>query len=49
MTDGPFADHRNLLFTVAYEMLGSAVDAEDIVQDTWLRWTDVDHSKVRDP
>jgi RNA polymerase sigma-70 factor (TIGR02957 family) len=38
MTDGPFVAHRSLLFTVAYEMLGSAADAEDVVQETWLRW-----------
>jgi RNA polymerase sigma-70 factor (TIGR02957 family) len=37
-----FLDHRNLLFTVAYEMLGSAADAEDVLQETWLRWTGVD-------
>src|SRR5579864_8749842 len=49
MTDDPFVSHRGLLFTVAYEMLGSAVDAEDVVQETWLRWADVDHSEVRDP
>lgn len=40
--------HRNLLFTVAYEMLGSAADAEDVLQETWLRWVDVDRSQVRD-
>jgi len=34
----PFVVHRGLLFTVAYEMLGSAADAEDVVQETWLRW-----------
>lgn len=33
-----FAEHRALLFTVAYEMLGSAADAEDVVQEVWLRW-----------
>ena len=44
-----FARHRRLLFTVAYEMLGSAADAEDVVQDTWLRWTAVDHAEVREP
>ena len=38
MTDDPFVAHRSLLFTVAYEMLGSAADAEDVVQETWLRW-----------
>jgi RNA polymerase sigma-70 factor (ECF subfamily) len=49
MTDDPFVTHRGLLFTVAYEMLGSAVDAEDVLQETWLRWTDVDQAEVRDP
>jgi RNA polymerase sigma-70 factor (TIGR02957 family) len=43
-----FARHRNLLFTVAYEMLGAAADAEDVVQETWLRWAGVDHAPVRD-
>jgi RNA polymerase sigma-70 factor (TIGR02957 family) len=43
-----FVAHRNLLFTVAYEMLGSAVDAEDVLQETWLRWSDVDLDTVRD-
>ncbi|MBV8305494.1 MAG: RNA polymerase sigma-70 factor [Acidimicrobiia bacterium] len=49
MTDDAFARHRSLLFTVAYEMLGSAADAEDVVQETWLRWADVDHAAVQDP
>jgi RNA polymerase sigma-70 factor (ECF subfamily) len=49
MTDDPFVTHRGLLFTVAYEMLGSAADAEDVVQETWLRWADVDQSQVREP
>ncbi|MFI6124110.1 RNA polymerase sigma-70 factor [Streptomyces sp. NPDC051064] len=44
-----FVAHRNLLFTVAYEMLGSAADAEDVLQETWLRWADVDLGTVRDP
>src|SRR5690242_8009436 len=43
-----FLAHRNLLFTVAYEMLGSAADAEDILQETWLRWAGVDLGIVRD-
>jgi RNA polymerase sigma-70 factor (ECF subfamily) len=43
-----FVAHRNLLFTVAYEMLGSAADAEDVLQETWLRWTGVDLDMVRD-
>ncbi|WP_405379074.1 MULTISPECIES: RNA polymerase sigma-70 factor [Streptomyces] len=42
-----FLAHRNLLFTVAYEMLGSAADAEDVLQETWLRWVGVDHASVR--
>ncbi|MFG3529589.1 RNA polymerase sigma-70 factor [Streptomyces sp. NPDC047917] len=43
-----FVAHRNLLFTVAYEMLGSAADAEDVLQETWLRWVEVDPEKVQD-
>ncbi|TCM40360.1 RNA polymerase sigma-70 factor [Kribbella sp. VKM Ac-2568] len=42
-----FLAHRNLLFTVAYEMLGSAVDAEDVLQETWLRWAGVDLGTVQ--
>jgi RNA polymerase sigma-70 factor (TIGR02957 family) len=49
MTDDPFVTHRSLLFTVAYEMLGSAADAEDVVQETWLRWAEADQSAVREP
>jgi len=41
--------HRDLLFTVAYEMLGSAADAEDVLQDVWLRWAADDRGDVRDP
>jgi RNA polymerase sigma-70 factor (TIGR02957 family) len=44
-----FVTHRNLLFTVAYEMLGSAADAEDVLQETWLQWAGVDLDQVRDP
>ncbi|MEU7574669.1 RNA polymerase sigma-70 factor [Micromonospora sp. NPDC049240] len=43
-----FLAHRNLLFTVAYEMLGSAADAEDVIQETWLRWAGVDLDEIRD-
>jgi RNA polymerase sigma-70 factor (ECF subfamily) len=43
-----FLTHRNLLFTAAYELLGSAADAEDVLQETWLRWVDVDLDTVRD-
>jgi RNA polymerase sigma-70 factor (ECF subfamily) len=48
-SDSPFEDHRNLLFTVAYRVLGSAADAEDAVQDTWLKWSSADRSQVADP
>ncbi|TDW17578.1 RNA polymerase sigma-70 factor [Kribbella kalugense] len=43
-----FVAHRNLLFTVAYELLGSAADAEDVLQETWLRWVGVDLDTVLD-
>ncbi|MBA2896800.1 RNA polymerase sigma-70 factor [Nonomuraea soli] len=43
-----FVAHRNLLFTLAYEMLGSAADAEDVLQETWLRWAGVDLGLVLD-
>lgn len=49
MSGDPFVTHRSLLFTVAYEMLGSAADAEDVVQETWLKWQGVDQAEVRDP
>ncbi|WP_341770178.1 RNA polymerase sigma-70 factor [Actinomadura darangshiensis] len=45
----PFEEHRNLLFAVAYRMLGTAADAEDAVQDAWLRWSAGDRSGVADP
>jgi RNA polymerase sigma-70 factor (TIGR02957 family) len=48
MTEDPFIAHRSLLFTVAYEMLGSAADAEDVLQESWLRWADIDRSQVHD-
>jgi RNA polymerase sigma-70 factor, ECF subfamily len=49
MSDDPFVSHRGLLFTVAYEMLGSAADADDVVQEAWLRWVGTDRAAVRDP
>ncbi|WP_423463465.1 RNA polymerase sigma factor SigJ [Promicromonospora sp. MS192] len=45
----PFAENRRLLFTVAYEMLGAAADAEDVVQEAWLRWSAADRSDVLEP
>ena len=52
MIDDPFVRHRSLLFTVAYELLGSAADAEDTVQETWLRWDGIGadgQAEVADP
>lgn len=47
--EDPFLVHRNLLFTVAYEILGSAADAEDVLQESWLRWSTVDPKTVSAP
>lgn len=44
-----FQDHRNLLFSVAYRLLGSAADAEDVVQDAWIKWSAADRSQVAEP
>jgi RNA polymerase sigma-70 factor (ECF subfamily) len=44
-----FDRHRRLLFGVAYRMLGSVADAEDTVQDAWLRWSAADREDVDDP
>jgi RNA polymerase sigma-70 factor (TIGR02957 family) len=47
--DTVFDRHRGLLVGVAYRVLGRVTDAEDVVQDTWLRWSGVDHAGVDDP
>ena len=44
-----FAGVRPRLFGIAYRMLGSAAEAEDIVQDVWVRWQSTNRSVVRDP
>ncbi|MET8829365.1 RNA polymerase sigma-70 factor [Streptomyces sp. NPDC004610] len=44
-----FEEHRPVLFGVAYRMLGRVADAEDVVQDAWLRWSAADRSDVRAP
>ena len=44
-----FHRHRPHLFGIAYRLLGSATDAEDLLQDAWLRWEGVDHHVVADP
>lgn len=43
-----FEDHRDLLFGVAYRVLSSVVEAEDVVQESWLRWSRVDHDTIID-
>src|SRR5215213_7768418 len=48
-TGHTFDEHRDFLVSVAYRILGSVTDAEDIVQEAWLRWSGVDHSQVKDP
>lgn len=47
--DAEFAALRPRLFGVAYRILGSPPDAEDVVQDAWLRWHGADRATVRDP
>ncbi|MER5542603.1 RNA polymerase sigma-70 factor [Streptomyces sp. NPDC001118] len=44
-----FEEHRPLLMGVAYRMLGRVADAEDVVQDAWLRWSGADLAEVREP
>ncbi|MFE9017058.1 RNA polymerase sigma-70 factor [Streptomyces sp. NPDC007808] len=44
-----FEEHRPVLLGVAYRMLGRVADAEDVVQEAWLRWSGADRSAVREP
>ncbi|MGW0461498.1 RNA polymerase sigma-70 factor [Streptomyces tendae] len=44
-----FEEHRPVLLGVAYRMLGRLADAEDVVQEAWLRWSGADRSVVREP
>ncbi|MEY9810785.1 RNA polymerase sigma-70 factor [Streptomyces albogriseolus] len=44
-----FEEHRPVLMGVAYRMLGRVADAEDVVQDAWLRWSGGDRTAVREP
>lgn len=47
--DATFEDHRPMLTRLAYRMLGSLPDADDVVQDAYLRWTQDDRAAVRSP
>jgi len=47
--DDVFSTHRPLLFSIAYRMLGSASDAEDVLQDAWLRYSAADRPAIRSP
>ena len=44
-----FEQHRGRMFGIAYRMLGSASEAEDVVQDAWLRWQSADRADVIEP
>jgi len=44
-----FEEHRPVLMGVAYRMLGRVADAEDVVQEAWLRWSGADRAEVREP
>lgn len=44
-----FEEHRPVLMGVAYRMLGRVADAEDVVQEAWLRWSAADRTDVREP
>ncbi|MFD9906981.1 RNA polymerase sigma-70 factor [Streptomyces sp. NPDC059063] len=44
-----FEEHRPVLLGVAYRMLGRVADAEDVVQDAWLRWSATERQEVREP
>ncbi|MGH3859728.1 sigma-70 family RNA polymerase sigma factor [Actinokineospora sp.] len=47
--DTEFERHRSVLLGIGYRMLGSFADAEDVVQDAWIRWAGVDHATVEEP
>ncbi|MER0443824.1 RNA polymerase sigma-70 factor [Streptomyces sp. Edi4] len=49
MAEDAFTEHRALLFTIVYEILGSAADAEDVLQESYLRWSGVEPGSVEHP
>src|SRR5262249_31651997 len=44
-----FEEHKGLLFSIAYRMLGSRVEAEDMLQETFLRWQQASDAEIREP
>jgi RNA polymerase sigma-70 factor, ECF subfamily len=44
-----FEEHRSLLFAIAYEITGTATDAEDVVQDSYLKWAEIADDDVHNP
>ena len=48
-SNDPFLQHRDRLFGIAYRMLGSVSDAEDVVQEAWLRWQGCDRATIDNP
>jgi RNA polymerase sigma-70 factor (ECF subfamily) len=44
-----FEEHRTTLIGAAYRILGSRTDAEDVVQEAWIRWSGVDHDTIEQP
>ncbi|ORT60913.1 RNA polymerase sigma-70 factor [Streptomyces sp. CB03238] len=46
---GVFEEHRPVLTGVAYRMLGRVADAEDVVQEAWLRWSAAERADIREP
>src|SRR5678815_3091979 len=44
-----FEEHRGLLFGIAYRMLGSVTDAQDMVQESYLRWQQAGDESIRSP
>ncbi|MGC4941252.1 RNA polymerase sigma-70 factor [Kribbella sp. DT2] len=49
MSDEVFEQQRGRMFGIAYRMLGTVTDAEEVLQDAWLRWQGVDHATVANP